>query len=378
MSTAPEVSTRADTPYLDRLRPLNAPNRSYSKIKRWQIPLLLACLVVKTIGVFYTLWMLVILIHELGHLVIGLVLQDNFQYIRVGVIEFDQFNRLKWKWQWGSLFSGRTLTLPNSTRGLRWRLFLSTIAGPASNLISGLVAVKFASMISPGNNVLVAAALYVFSAQSFFAAFVNLVPAVLHGKMNDGMRLFTLAFNRKKGERLISIVLFLADAKRGKSEAIGKYDMGKWANINDQTSDQVIANWAAYRENKDHIEVAAQHLENCLVHSSIATPELREEIIIEAAIFQAIRRNRVDLARAWLSEDKSGKKRLNRYFAEAMILRGEGQTEQALTKIDEALDYIATIPNGALRAKQESAFKKWKVELEEKCMDKNAVKAETS
>ena len=109
--------------------------------------------------------MLVILIHELGHLVIGLIVQDNFQSIRVGFIEFDRFNKLRWEWQWGSLFSGETLTLPNSTRGLRWRLFLSTLAGPASNLISGFLAFKFASMISPGSNVLLAAALYVFSEQ---------------------------------------------------------------------------------------------------------------------------------------------------------------------------------------------------------------------
>ena len=65
-------------------RPLPAPNRNYSKIKRWQIPLLLACLVVKTIAVFYALWMLVILIHELGHLVIGLILQDNFSSFALG------------------------------------------------------------------------------------------------------------------------------------------------------------------------------------------------------------------------------------------------------------------------------------------------------
>src|SRR5215472_1024477 len=104
MSTAaPEISTRANTPYLDRQRPLPAPNPSYSKIKRWQIPLLLACLVVKTITVFYTVWMLVVLIHELGHLVIGLIVQDAFQSIRVGVIEFDRFNKLRWEWKWRSL-----------------------------------------------------------------------------------------------------------------------------------------------------------------------------------------------------------------------------------------------------------------------------------
>jgi hypothetical protein len=341
--------------------------------------LLLACLAVKTVALFYILWMLVICIHEVGHLVIGLIVQNKFQSIRVGVVKLDRVDKLTWEWQWGSLFSGATLTLPNSSRGLRWRLFLSTLAGPVSNLISGFLAFKFASMIPPGNNVLLASALYVFTAQSFFGgALVNLVPAVWHGKMNDGMRLFILAFSRKKSERLISLLLFLADAKRGKAEGLDKYGLGKWASVNDQTGDQVLANWAAYKENKGHVEVAAQHLENCLGHSSATMPEFRDELMVEAALFQARRRNRIDLARAWLSEDKSGKKLLKRYFAEAVILNEEGQTEQVLAKIDEALDYIATIPDASLRVKQESAFNKWKVELEAKRADKNVVNAETS
>lgn len=319
-----------------------------------------------------------ILIHEFGHFVIGLAVRDSFQSIRVGVIKFDRFDKLKWDSEWGSLFSGATLTFPTMRTGQRWRLFLSTLAGPVSTVMTGFLAFKLASTISPGSNVMLSSSLYAFSAESFFAALVNLVPAVLRGHMNDGMRLLALAFSRKRSERLISILLFLADAKRGNGAALDKYGIGKWAIVNDQTGDQVIANWVAYRESKDQVEVAAQYLESCLAHCSATTHELREEFIIEAATFQAHRRNRVDLARAWLSEDRSGKKRVNRYFVEAVILHQEGKLKEAVAKIDEALGYIATTTDSSLRSKQEGAFKRWKNDLEEKSGDKNAVETETS
>jgi hypothetical protein len=45
--------------------------------------------------------------YELGRLVIGLIVQNSFQFIRVGVVKFDRFNKLRWEWQWGSLFQWR-------------------------------------------------------------------------------------------------------------------------------------------------------------------------------------------------------------------------------------------------------------------------------
>jgi hypothetical protein len=191
--------------------------------------------------------------------------------------------------------------------------------------------------------------------------------------MSDGMRICTLLFSRKKSERLVSVLRLVAAAKKGEVSEAESHEVGKWASVKDQTADQVLANWEAYRQEED-TQVGAQYLDSCLACCSTTTPEFREELIVEAAKFQVLRWKRVDLAREGLAAEKSGKKRLNRYFAEAPILNHEGETAQTIAKPDEALGYIATTPDTPLRSKQENAFKKWKLELQENLAGNNAEK----
>ena len=369
-STPPATEALSETPYLDMQRRLPAPNRRYSRIKPWQAVLLLASLLIKTVRITYVLWIVVILIHELAHLVAGLLVGDEFDYIRVGPIRVDRAKKTLWEWRWGTILTGATRTLPTSKKALRWRLCFSTLSGPASNFISGSLALKFV----PANDSLLSASMYVFVAQSLFAGFVNLLPVVRHGRMSDGMRICTLLFSRKKSERLISILRFAADAKKGEEpHLLSSHEVGKWASVRDQTGDQVLANWAAYQECKD-TEDGAQYLDNCLATCSSTTPGFREALIVEAAKFQVLRRKRVDLAQRWLALDRSDKPRLNRYFAEGLIFVHEGQLESAIAKVDEALSYIADTPETALRDQQEKAFKKWRLELQEKAAAGSAPK----
>jgi hypothetical protein len=357
------------TPYLDRQLQLPRPNRRHSRIKSWQAILLLASLLLETIRVACLIWMLVILIHELGHLAGGLLVGDKFDYIRIGALRIDRVTKIKWELRWGTILTGATRTLPTSKTGLRWRLCFSTLCGPASNLLSGCLALSVLKFASSDDSLLLACT-YVFIAQSFIAGFANLFPVVRHGWMSDGMRVSMLLFSRKKSERLISILRFVADVKKGdESHLLESHEVGKWASVKDQTADQVIANWAAYRR-ANNTEEEARYLDNCLAACSATTPEFREELVVEAARFQVLRRKRVDLAREWLAADKSGKRRLNRYFAEGLVLDYEGEIEQAIGRVDEALTYIATGPDTPLRTKQENAFKKWRLELQEKLSGK--------
>jgi hypothetical protein len=351
-------------------RPLPEPNRRYSRIKPWQAVLLLASLLIEAVRIAYALWMVVILIHELGHLVAGLLVGQEFDYIRIGPMRIDRAKKILWEWRWGTISTGATRTLPTSKKALRWRLCLSSFGGPASNLISGSLALKFV----PPNDSLLAASMYVFVAQSLFSAFANLLPVVRHGRMSDGMRIWILLFSRKKSERLISILRFAADSKHGEeAHLLSNHEVGKWASVSDRTADHVLANWAAYRECKD-TEDGAQYLDNCLATCSSTTPGFREELIVEAAKFQALRRKRIDLAQRWLALDRSDKPRLNRYFAEGLIFMHEGEVENAIAKVDQALSYIANTPETARRDQQEKAFKKWRLELQEKAAGADAQK----
>ena len=99
------------------------------------------------------------------------------------------------------------------------------------------------------------------------------------------------------------------------------------------------------------------HLENCLITSPATTPDFREEIIIEAAQFQAVRRERPDLAREWLALERSGKPRLRRFQAEALILYRENQCERALAKAEEGLATIESVPEGTKPDVEEEALR---------------------
>jgi hypothetical protein len=102
--------------------------------------------------------------------------------------------------------------------------------------------------------------------------------------------------------KVLLILSFLSDAKRGdlKSFVDHKF-LNQSTSVRDGSSQQIVANWLAYAKALEakNFDDAALYLENCLTASSAAEKELRESLILEAARFQALHRNRPDLARQW-------------------------------------------------------------------------------
>jgi hypothetical protein len=100
------VAARSRTPYLDREIPLPPMNPGYAELKWWQFALFALALFLEVFRVLYVLWMVCILIHELGHLFGGLVAGEQFDYIRVGPIRLDRQWKITWQWTWGAFLSG--------------------------------------------------------------------------------------------------------------------------------------------------------------------------------------------------------------------------------------------------------------------------------
>ena len=313
MSGAPAASS-STTPYLDRLLPLPPTNAMYARITWWRVALLLLSLTVGVFRVLCVLWILQILIHELGHLIGGLLVGEQFNYIRVGPFQIDHSRKITWRWTLGEVLSGGTSTLPVARSALRWKFLTSIAAGPAANIISGWFVLKF----MPQQPSLLAGFCQLFVGAAFLFGFVNLLPFGDHGRMLDGLRMWVLLFSKARRERMISLLCLVADVKQGKQvRSLDGYSLDRWASVSDSAGEQVIANWAAYRGAKDQ-ESAGQYLDTCLAASSATTPDFRTELIMEAAQFQAVRRNRLDLAREWLAEDQSDKPRFTRFWAETI------------------------------------------------------------
>ena len=281
---------RSKTPYLDRELQLPRTNTGHTRLKWWQLVLFAACLFLEVFRIFYSLWILVIGIHELGHLVGGLIAGDRFDHIRIGPVRIARPLKITWLWTRGALFSGITLTLPPSKKRLPAKLFFSTLCGPVANLLSAFLVYK----VVPDDGTMVTAIRQLFIGASTLAGFVNLIPMQHRGTMSDGMRLWILLFSKPRRERLIAIVSLVADVKQGKSiESLKGYPVGKWSSANDGTAQHVISNWVAYWQAKGD-ELAGQHLEACLAASSTVNIDFRSELIIQAAQYQAARRNRLD------------------------------------------------------------------------------------
>jgi Peptidase M50B-like len=361
--TAETRSVLSATPCLDRQIPFPRINPINSELRWWQLALVAALLFVKTFFVIYAVELLCVLVHEAGH-VIGAVLAGlRFNYIRVGPVQVEQSGKISWRWTWRALGSGATSALPVSRSARRWRLCLFVAAGPAANLVCAFLVFK----ALPRDNSMLAAGGLVFVALSTLVGILNLLPIRSHGIMLDGLEIWILLFGKKRRERLIFLLTFAGEAKRGDLKSfVQDSSLEQSSRIKDGSSQQVVANWLAYAKAtaaEDH-EVAALHLESCLVASPAIAQDLREELIIEAAQFQALRRKRPDLAREWLALEQSGKARARRFHAEALILYGENQGEQALAKAEQGLASIGGVPEGTAHNIEEQALRNLKDALQ--------------
>jgi hypothetical protein len=130
------VAIRSKTPYLDRENPLPRMNRGASPIRWWQTLLIVLAMFLDVFRVVFASFMVCILIHEAGHVVGGLLMGDWFNYVRVGPFQIDRRGKVSWRWTWNAVFNGGTSTLPVNRSALRWKIFFSTLTGPAANLLT--------------------------------------------------------------------------------------------------------------------------------------------------------------------------------------------------------------------------------------------------
>jgi len=302
---------------------------------------------------------LAIAIHESGHAVVGELAGFHVNSLRVGRLQLDRPFRLSLYRGRGTGAGGWVSLFPVKHDKLVLRATLMLLAGPLASLASAglLIALPYSKgMFSAW-----------FICISLLIGVMNLVPFRNRAVISDGGRILMLLQNRASGERWLAMLKLLDEIRQGvPQENLSPEFLAKAIAIQDNSPDTftayAIAYSAAFWQHKD--DEAGQKLETCLRYSSVVSPTQRHAIMIDATVFQARRRKRIDLAEQWLADvPQKTEYPWYRLRGEAAILEAKGDISGALKKLDEVIKLIQATPNQAMREISLRGVSRWKTEL---------------
>ena len=306
----------------------------------------------------FVAFIVVIVVHEAGHGTMGLLSGLRLLGFRIGPILIEFPLRISLAKRIRGRADGATSLIPKTSKNLRVRSIFMVAGGPAANLVSAwlILAIKPAPSLFAGY----------FGFFSLIIGLGNLVPFRSAALTSDGMRIWTLLRHSAQGERWMAILRLVADLLAGvEPEHLPEGFIEKAVALRDNSGDTVVAHSLVYgaRWFQHRDEDAAQCLETCLRYSNFASPPLQQALIGDAAVFQARRRKRVDLAEQWFDEipEKALIPGL-RLRAEAAILEARNDIAGALEKLDE---FEKTLLNRKSPATEMSLrlLNRWRAEL---------------
>jgi hypothetical protein len=301
-----------------------------------------------------------IAIHELAHALVGVAVGFRFNSLRIGRLQFDRPFRISLYRGRGTGAGGWVSLFPVRQDGLVWRAIAMLLAGPVFNLISIYLLV----LLPDPKGMFSASFIYI----SLLLGMINLVPFRSRAVISDGGRILMLLQNRRRGERWLAMLKLIEELRQGvPQENLSPEFLAKAVAIEDHSPDtftaHALAYMAAFWQHKD--DEAARALETCLRHSGLAAPTQRHAIITDAAVFQARRRRRIDLAEQWMADiPPKTEYPWMRPRCEAAVLEARGDLPGALRKLDEMEKLVLAAPNQWVRETTLRGVRRWKAELQ--------------
>ena len=210
--------------------------------------------------------------------------------------------------------------------------------------------------------------LLLFVVQSIGNGLSDLLPYRSALGVSDGSFLWALFRHPARAERWLALMRLNMDVRDGVlPESLPADFIEKAVGIQDDSVDTVVGHafgfLAAFHEHRN--ADAARMLETCLTFSSRAAAVLREALMSDAAVFQARRCGRIDLAEQWLA-DLTSATRIPwfRSRAEAAILEARGDRRGAAAKLEQCEQALAGSPDTPQRAYSLRLLQRWKSELQ--------------
>jgi len=301
-------------------------------------------------------YFLAMIIHETGHLIAGLCSGYRMNYMRVGPIQINSRFRVSRAPRSGV---GLASLFPRRKDGVHARAIVYILGGPLANLISAGCVLLFPRPLS--------SFAICFAGVSLLLGLRSLMPFVMLGVASDGSRLLMVWRRTHQGERWLAIMQLYSALWDGVlPENLDSEMLEKAIAVIDPLPDTVVgyqlAYWAAFHLHRD--EDAARLLETALQYYPYVWLPEKEELLLSAAIFQATRGGRIDLAEQWLKElpQKLQTPGL-REQAEAAILEGRKEPEAALAKLGQSEKAISEMPAGFDHDKWFRSVVRWQNEL---------------
>ena len=315
-------------------------------------------------------------IHEAGHLLAGLLFGFRITQLRIGPLRLGKHVNGR------ELYCGDVLTLgfmvlePRASDQddavLRRRLWFLLLGGPlASLLLAGVLEFSY-TMTQP--RFLAAFGLHVGAAFSTLVAIAALLPDVnRRGNFSDGARLLMLAKNDGKAERWVSNIRCQIALNQGRHPR--DWDqacVSRAAVIHDDSRDALTARWLAYlwAAERQDITCATKYLEGALELLAYSTPKLRDQMFLEAAVFQAWFRDNPSKALFWVYRIRNNKlTRLQKLRLDIALLWAEGRLFDAWEKLGTAyLTELLGLPASAGRSLAEESAAEWKRQMESRML----------
>lgn len=156
-----------------------------------------------------------IIIHEGGHLVMGLATGWKYSSFRIGTLVLaKQDGKLKWKKTTVMGTGGQCLMIPPECEPEKCPFFLYLLGGGLANIVTGGIALAIGLLLGGIAEVI----LVLFAITGFGLGVMNLFPAKMGGTMNDGYQIF-IEFPGNSDTKKYTYCLLAANAILSEAES---------------------------------------------------------------------------------------------------------------------------------------------------------------
>jgi hypothetical protein len=295
-------------------------------------------------------WNVSVLIHELGHAVMGWFNGFRMQYFSVGsLMIYREFGF--WKTLWlkrppaFGLYGGLLAQNDHLERRYAFMLLGGVLANGLTALIIYTALARFGLEIPPLGNPTWTSVLQVFSCWLLLinlALLFELLPIKIRGFLTDGAQLLRIVRRDPKFTRDTAISMLLAHARNGIPASAWDSKMIALAtSIEDHSGSSVLAFWLAYYAaiDRNEIELAGQHIKHAFADIDSLAELERPNLHLEMAYFLAIHEGNVAEAKTAL-EHGHGQAVLPlvRLRAEAALAFAEQDYDEAIVKAESMLE----------------------------------------